>query len=176
MCERMKSAAIIFLLLATLTNTGCFHPAIAAHDTVPPKNSIPSPYDEVWDATLEVIKSSELKVQAQDPVHGIVEALGGRFTLQDADCGTVNSLMSKNPAVPTYQATQEFNFYLKPDGPEATSVEIEATFSTPGNAPFHPVTNLNCISTGRKEARLLKEIKRVSAEQRRPVFKPSSAP
>jgi hypothetical protein len=172
----MKSAATTFLLLAALTCAGCFHPAIAPHETAPAKNSVPSPYDEVWDATLEVIKSNELTVQAQDPVHGIVEAQGVRFTLQDADCGTVNTLLGKNPAIPTYQATAVYNFYLKPDGPEATSVSIEATFSTPGNAPFHPVTNVNCISTGHKEALLLKDIKKTSAQQRRPVFKPPDVP
>jgi hypothetical protein len=173
----MRVATIGLLVVTVLAGTGCYHPALAPHDTPPPsKDGIPAPYDEVWDATLEVISNNELKVQAQDPVHGILEAQGRHFTLQDADCGLVGTPLGKVPAEPTVEATTVFNFYLKPDGPEATKVSIQATFSTPGNAPFHPVTNLDCISKGRQEALLLKQIKTAAARQRRPVYKPPSVP
>jgi hypothetical protein len=173
----MRLATIGLLIVALLTGTGCYHPALAPHDTPPPsKNSIAEPYDEVWDATVDVITNNELKVQAEDPVHGILEAQGRHFTLQDADCGKVSTPLGKVPAEPTLAATTVFNFYLKPNGPEATTVSIQATFSTPGNAPFHPVSNLNCISNGRQEALLLKQIKKAAAQQRRPVYKPPSVP
>jgi len=168
----MKFEISTFLTLLALTAAGCFHEAVVRHDVEPVKNSIPVPYDEVWDATLDVVKKNELKVQAQDPVHSILEAQGRHFTLKDADCGIVGTPLGKVPAEPTDEATTVFNFYLKPDGPEATSVSIQATFSTPGNAPFHPTTNLNCVSKGRYEALLLKQIKEASAEQRRPIYKP----
>jgi len=168
----IRSAATALIAATALLCAGCFHPAIAKHEPEPEKNSIPGPYDEVWDATLEVIKNNQLKVQAQDPVHGIVEAQGRHFTLEDADCGMISTPLGKAPAEPTDEATTVFNFYLAPDGPEATRLSIQATFSTPGNAPFHPTTNFNCVSKGRLEAKLLKEIKQASAEQRRPVYKP----
>jgi hypothetical protein len=173
----MNFRTSVFLVVA-IAGTGCFHPALVArHDaTAPQNNSIPSPYDEVWDATLAVVKKNDLKVQAQDPVHGILETQGRHFTLQDADCGLISTPFSKNPAEPTDEATTVFNFYLKADGPEATDVSIQGTFSTPGNAPFHPTANINCISRGREEARLFKQIKEAAAQERRPIFKPPDSP
>jgi hypothetical protein len=158
---------------AALALAGCFNQAVPppTHEAAPKKSTIQVPYDEVWDATLEVIKNNQLKVQAQDPVHGIVEAQGRNFTLQDADCGVIGTVLGKAPAEPTDIATVVFNFYLAPDGPEATDVSIQATFSTPGNAPFHPVTNFNCVSKGHQETMLLKQIKEAAAHQRRPAFK-----
>ncbi|MGO9058993.1 MAG: hypothetical protein ACLQU2_16610 [Candidatus Binataceae bacterium] len=157
--------------IIALTAAGCFHPAIARHDAGPDKNSVPVAYDLVWDATVAVIKKNDLKVQAQDPVHGIIEAQGRHFTLQDADCGEVHTPLGKAPAEPTDEATTVYNFYLKPDGPEATNVTIQATFSTPGNAPFHPTRDIECVSKGRQEARLLKQIKDEATGEKRPAFK-----
>lgn len=164
----------LFAIMA-LTAAACFHPAIARHNTEPEKNDVPAPYDLVWDATIAVIKNNELKVQAQDPVHGIIEAQGRHFTLKDADCGLVSTPLGKTPAEPTEAATAVYNFYLKPDGPEATNVTVQATFSTPGNAPFHPTGDIECVSKGRQEARLLQDIKDVATHERRPVFKPTQS-
>ncbi len=122
---------------------------------------------------MQVIKDNQLKVQAQDPVHGIIEAQGRHFTLQDADCGMIGTPFGKSPAEPTDEATTVYNFYLEPDGPEATDLSIQATFSTPGNAPFHPTTNLNCISKGRQESLMFQQIKQAAAQERRPVYKRS---
>jgi hypothetical protein len=161
---------LLFTILA-IALAGCFHQAVATRPAAPDKNSVHRPYDEVWDATMRVIKDHQLKVQAQDPAHGIIEAQGRHFTLQDADCGMIGTPLGKSPAEPTDEATTVFNFYLAPDGPEATDVSIQATFSTPGNAPFHPTTNLNCISKGRQEALMLKQIKEAAAQQQRPVYR-----
>jgi len=165
---KMRTAT---LLIAAAALAGCFHEAVVTHEPAPDQSSIKAPYDEVWDATLEVIKKNQLKVQAQDPVHGILEAQGRHFTLQDADCGVIGTPLGKVPAEPTDEATTVFNFYLAPDGPEATALKIQATFSTPGNAPFHPTSNLNCVSRGRQEAMLLKQIEEAAAQQQRPAFK-----
>jgi hypothetical protein len=161
----------LFAIIA-LISAGCFHPAIAKNEPAPEHNGVPAPYDLVWDATISVINKNELKVQAQDPVHGILEAQGRRFTLEDADCGVIGTPLGKVPAEPNVEATTVYTFYLKPDGPEATKVSIVATFSTPGNAPFHPTSDLGCVSKGRQEARLLKEIKEEATHEKRPVFKP----
>lgn len=169
----MLTMRITGMLLAfgALTLAGCFHEAVAKREPAPDKVSIKAPYDEAWDATLEVVKNNQLRIQAQDPVHGILEAQGRHFTLQDADCGIVGTPLGKVPAEPTDEATTVFNFYLAPDGPEATALSIQATFSTPGNAPFHPTSNLNCVSKGRQEALLFDQIKQAASQQRRPAFK-----
>ena len=169
---KIRPSTTLLIAFAALASSGCFHEAVARPEVKPQKASIPAPYDEVWDATLEVIKNNQLKVQAQDPVHGILEAQGTSFTLKDADCGMVSTPLGKVPALPTYEATSVFNFYLKPDGPEAVNLSIEATFSTPGGAPFHPTTNVNCVSKGRQEALLFKEIKQAATQERRPVYRP----
>ncbi len=171
----MKTAISIVLCSTALACAGCFQPAASRPIQEPSKNSIPAPYDEVWDATLQVVKNNQLKLQAQDPVHGIVEAQGRHFTLEDADCGMLGTPLGKQPAQPTQEATTVFNFYLKPDGPEATNLSIQATFSTPGRVPFHPTANIDCVSKGRQEALLLKQIKEAAAQQRRPVFKTPDA-
>lgn len=174
---KIRSSTAALFTAAIIACTGCFHEAIAPHETAPRKpGSIPSPYDEVWDATLQVIGSNQLRLQAQDPVHGIVEAQGRHFTLQDADCGVVGTPLGKTVAEPTDEATTVFNFYLKPDGPEATNLSIQATFSTPGNAPFHPTTNLDCVSKGRQERMLFKQIKEAAAQEHRPVYKKPDVP
>lgn len=159
-------------LLTALVAGGCFRPAVAKPEAAPERDSIKAPYDLVWDATLAVLKKNDLKVQAQDPVHGILEAQGRHFTLQDADCGLVATPLGKAPNEPTDEATTVYNFYLAPDGPEATKLSIQGTFSSPGNAPFHPTRDLGCVSKGRQEARLFKEIKEAAAGERRPEFKP----
>ena len=173
---RIQCFAAVLIAATVLTSSGCFNAPVVKHEPEPQKNSIPVPYDQVWDATLEVIKNHQLKVQAQDPVHGILEAQGRQFTLEDADCGLVGTALGKSPVEPSDQATVVFNFYLKPDGPEATTVNIQATFSTPGHAPFHPMTNFNCISKGRQEAQLFKDIQEAAAQQRRPVYRPPNPP
>lgn len=170
--NRMRLRTTDLFAIIALISSGCFHAAIPKHDNAPKKNSIAAPYDLVWDATIAVIRKNELKVQAQDPVHGIIEAQGRHFTLQDADCGEVSTPLGKMPAEPTDEATTVYNFYLKPDGPEATNVTIQATFSTPGNAPFRPTSNLECVSKGRQEARLLKQIAEQATHEKRPAFKP----
>jgi hypothetical protein len=175
LCRKMEARTITFFAIVALGAAGCFHPAVAKHEAAPDKDSIKAPYDLVWDATLAVIKKNELKVQAQDPVHGILEAQGRHFTLADADCGLVATPFAKAPAEPTDEATTVYNFYLAPDGPEATSLSIQATFSSPGNAPFHPTADLGCVSNGRQEARLRKEIQEAAAKQRRPTYKPPEA-
>src|ERR1700688_1654945 len=92
----VRVAAIIGAALATaaaLATSGCFYPPLAR----PPSPDqahvrVQVPYDLAWDAVNSVIKQNHYSVRAQDPNHGIVEAQGTSFTLQDADCGEFRSL------------------------------------------------------------------------------------
>ena len=66
-----------------------------------------------------------------------------------------------------------YNFKVKPAGPEATNLSVNATFSTPLHVPLHPVTDFQCVSRGNQEARLLKEIE-AAAQVRTPSNAPTS--
>ena len=80
----------IFALLAALSAAGCIYPPT----TQPPPDAhqqvvIPLPYDLAWDAVNHVIAQNSLRIQAQDSNAGIIETVGPRFTLHDADCGRI---------------------------------------------------------------------------------------
>ena len=168
-----RSAALAVLVLAA---AGCFYPPISKSNPPPEAAIIEVPYDLVWDATMAVIGENKFQVHAQDPVHGIIEAQTRGFSLADADCGLVSAGFGKTAAEPDQDATAVYNFHLAPEGPEATDLSIEATFSTPGHAPFHPMRDLGCTSKGVQEARLIKEIKTAAALLHRPAFKSPSTP
>ena len=83
----------ILSLIAALSAVGCLYPPV----TQPPPDAqqevvIPLPYDLAWDAVNAVITENSFHVQAQDMTNGIIEAVGPRFTLHDADCGKVKSV------------------------------------------------------------------------------------
>jgi hypothetical protein len=159
-------------LCIVLSISGCFYPPQA-----PPSGlafnriRLDVPYDLAWDAINSVIKKNNYKVRAQDPNHGIIEAQGTSFTTQEADCGVVSSLGGKSPVDPTAASSAEYNFHLKADGPEAAVVAVDATFVAPLDLPFHPPRDVECVSRGVDEARLLKEVQEQAAAERRPEYK-----
>jgi hypothetical protein len=165
--------AIALIILAGLPCTqACFYPPMT-----PPRAAdkdsliINAPYDLAWDATVAVIKNNQYRMQAQDPTHGIIEAQIHRFTIDQADCGVISSAGGKFAAEPDAGSSAEFNFYLKPAGRETTTVSIQATFSAPLRIPFRPLRDIECVSRGIEEARLLKEIQQQAAVTHRPVYK-----
>jgi hypothetical protein len=169
MNRRISQIVLALALAAGLS--GCFYPPL----TQPPRPEqrrvrIAKPFDMTWDATLSVLKENNYKVQAQDSNHGIIEAHGTSFTLDDADCGKIRNLVGTVPVEPTKESSAVYNFRLKPDGPEATFVSVETTFVTPLRVPFHPPRNTECVSRGADESRLLSEIEGKAAEEQRPKF------
>ena len=96
----------IFALLAALSAAGCIYPPT----TQPPPDAheqvvIPLPYDLAWDAVNHVIAQNSLRIQAQDSNAGIIETVGPRFTLHDADCGRIKSVVGTYPAEPEMNAS-----------------------------------------------------------------------
>src|SRR5271156_2566108 len=98
-------------LVAALFAVGCLYPPV----TQPPPDEkqevvIPLPYDLAWDAVNAVITENSFHVQAQDMTNGIIEAVGPRFTLHDADCGKIKSVAGAYTAEPVLNSSSVYNF------------------------------------------------------------------
>src|SRR5258708_6755211 len=165
----------IFALLAAISAAGCIYPPT----TQPPPDAhqqvvIPLPYDLAWDAVNHVIAQNSLRIQAQDANAGIIETVGPRFTLHDADCGRIKSVVGTYPAEPEKNASTVYTFGVHPRGPEASIVQVLATFNSPVKVPLRPTTDVDCISHGIQESNLLRQVLAQAKQTHRPVFsKPS---
>jgi hypothetical protein len=169
--------ASIFGVVAALFAAGCLYPPV----TQPPPDEkqevvIPLPYDLAWDAVNGVITKNSFHVQAQDMTNGIIEAAGPLFTLQDADCGKVKSVAGSYAAEPEPDSSSVYNFLVRPRGPEATLVEVRATFNSSVKVPLRPATDVDCVSHGIQESNLLREVLVEAKQTHRPVFAKPSAP
>jgi hypothetical protein len=168
----------ILALVAALFAGGCLYPPV----TQPPPDEqqqvvIPLPYDLAWDAVNAVVTENSFHVQAQDMTNGIIEAAGPRFTLHDADCGKVKSVMGSYTAEPELNSSSVYNFLVRPRGTEATLVEVRATFNSSVKVPLHPATDVDCVSHGVQESDLLREVLVAAKQTHRPVFaRPNGSP
>ena len=166
------------IMLEAVCVAGCLYPPV----TQPPPDEqqqvvIPLPYDLGWDAVNTVITQNHFHVQAQDMTNGIIEAVGPRFTLHDADCGKVKSVAGSYLAEPEANSSSVFNFLVRPRGREATLVEVRATFNSSVSVPLRPTTDVDCISHGIQESNLLREVLVAVKETRRPESaQPGAAP
>jgi hypothetical protein len=168
--HRIRPIAPFFIM--ALLFDACFQ----APMTPPPKSDATAtrlavPYDLAWDAVNEVIRRNSYKVRAQDPNQGIIEAQATSFTRADADCGDIKGLGGTLAVDPTSSSSAEYNFRLKPDGPEASTVSIDATYIAPLRVPFHPPRDTECVSRGINEARLLKEVEALASVEHRPTYR-----
>jgi hypothetical protein len=156
---------------------GCFIPPV----TQPPPDAqqqvvIALPYDLAWDAVNAVIAENSFHVQAQDMTNGIIEAVGPRFTLHDADCGKIKSVAGAYTAEPQANSSSVYNFLVRPRGREATLVEVRATFNSSVSVPLHPATDVDCVSHGIQESNLLREVLVEAKKTHRPEFAGQNAP
>jgi hypothetical protein len=158
-------------LMLPLCAAGCLYPPV----TQPPPDAqqevvIPLPYDLAWDAVNGVITENSFHVQAQDMTNGIIEAVGPRFTLHDADCGKIKSVAGSYIAEPEQNSSSVYNFLVRPRGTEATLVEVRATFNSSVKVPLHPATDVDCVSHGIQESNLLREVLVEAKKTHRPTF------
>jgi hypothetical protein len=174
--ERMIFAVTI-AALGVGCFSGCFYPPMS---TPPPDEQqravIPLPYDLAWDAVNQVIRETGMRVQAQEPNYGIIEAVGPRFTLHDADCGRIKSIAGTYAADPELNGSSVYNFLVRPRGKEASSVEVRATFNSPVKVPLRPAKDVDCVSHGIQESNLLRQVLVAAKQTHRPVFAKPSAP
>ena len=117
-----------------------------------------------------VIIENSFHVQAQDMTNGIIEAVGPRFTLHDADCGKIKSVAGAYTAEPQANSSSVYNFLVRPRGGEATLVEVRATFNSSVAIPLHPATDVDCVSHGIQESNLLREVLVEAKKTHRPEF------
>jgi hypothetical protein len=131
------------------------------------------PFDLAWEAVHAVIASNGFHIIAEDPNNGIIEsqAVTG-FSLKDADCGEVRGIAAKYRAEPDAASSAVYNFNVKPQGNEASVVILQVVFTSSLSVPLHPMSEENCVSRGRQEARLFKEIEQQALKEHRPEFKP----
>jgi len=168
----------ILILVATLSAVGCLYPPI----TQPPPDAqqevvISLPYDLAWDAVNAVVKENSFHVQAQDMTNGIIEAVGPRFTLHDADCGKIKSVAGAYTAEPEQNSSSVYNFLVRPRGREASIVKVRATFNSSVSVPLHPATDVDCVSHGIQESNLLRQVLAEATKTHRPEYaRPSVAP
>ncbi len=155
----MVRYAGIIIIAATLA--GCFYPPL--QKPLPDSRTLlilHSPYYKVWDAVHEVIVKNGYRIIIENPDQGTIEAQApGAFALADADCGKLRGIGGKYSAEPDPNATALYDFQVKPQGNEASTVYVQGTFTAPLHVPLHPVQDGQCVSRGTQEARLLAEIK-----------------
>jgi hypothetical protein len=161
----------ILSFVAALSAVGCLYPPV----TQPPPDAqqevvIPLPYDLAWDAVNAVITENAFHVQAQDMTNGIIEAVGPRFTLHDADCGKIKSVAGAYTAEPEMNSSSVYNFLVRPRGREATIVEVRATFNSSVKVPLHPAADVDCVSHGIQESNLLRQVLAEAKKTHRPEY------
>lgn len=161
-------------IIAFAVIAGCFYPPqekpLPAGST---EVTVPVAYDLVWDAIHDVIASNGYRIITENPDQGAIEAQSvGGFTLKDADCGKLKGIAGRYSAEPDPDASAVYDFHVKPNGTDTCAVSVLGTFTGPLHVPMHPVSDVQCVSRGTQEARLLKEISQQAAKERRPEFKP----
>jgi hypothetical protein len=171
--HRFLPTLALFALLAA----GCFYPPITAPPTDEQQQAtIPLPYDLAWEVVNKVIAENGFRIQAQDSNEGIIETVAPRFSLHDADCGKIRSVVGTYAAEPELNASTVYTFGVHPRGKEASLVQVLATFNSPVKVPLHPATDVDCVSHGIQESNLLRQVLAMSKQTHRPVYaKPSDA-
>jgi hypothetical protein len=168
----VKLSLALFAAAVSLLAAGCFYPPT----TQPPsehviRTIVPLPYDLTWTAVNDVIRQNGYKVVAANPNHGIIEVQGRSFSLQDADCGQIKSVVGTYAAAPENDASAVFNFHVRAVSNEKSAVEVRATFASPLKVPLHPTQNEECVSRGNQESRLLQQILAQATVTKAPAYK-----
>lgn len=163
------------LLLALLA--GCFYPAQTPAPPIKQTSAtIDVPYDLAWNAVHSVVISEGAHIVTENPDAGAIEfqTVGG-FTLADADCGRVRGIGGKINAEPDPDSSSVFDIKVAPEGRRITRVSIVGTFTAPLHVPLHPMSDVQCVSRGVQEARLLKRIEAQALLEHRPGSTPAGA-
>jgi hypothetical protein len=163
----MKARSIIVALPLL---AGCFYPA----QTPPPAAQRTSatlnvPYDLAWNAVHTVVVQNGGHIVTENPDAGAIEfqSIGG-FTLADADCGKLRGIGGKIDAEPDPNSSAVYDVKVEAKAPRVSVVTVQATFDAPLHVPLHPVGDVQCVSRGVQEAKLLDQIKAQALIEHRP--------
>jgi hypothetical protein len=171
MANRRRLILTAMLSAFSTGAAGCFYPPVS---TPPPpaKTStvVNLPYDLAWDAVNAVVAQEGMKVQVRNPNQGIIEAQGSRFSLQDADCGRIRSIVGTYAAEPKIDATSVFNFHVRALTNETSEVAVTGSFDSPLYVPLRPPRDVECVSRGAQESRLLRLILARASRTHPPVY------
>ncbi|MBV8454926.1 MAG: hypothetical protein JOZ29_22045 [Deltaproteobacteria bacterium] len=171
-------ARVARIPIIAVTLAGCFYPP--QQRLLPDSRThlvLHSPYYKVWDAVHEVIVKNDYRIIIENPDQGTIEAQAvGSFTLADADCGKLAAVGRKYNAEPDPDATALYDFQIKPRGNEASTVDVQGTFTAPLHVPLRPVRGEQCASWGTQEARLLTEIAQQAHDEQSSNTGPAPAP
>ncbi len=168
----MKLSLVLLVAALCFAAGGCFYPPT----THPPAEAttravVPLPYDLAWTAVNNVIHQNNYRIQAQDPNHGIIEVQGRSFSLQDADCGRIKSMGNEYAAAPEPDASAVYDFHVTAVSNEKSAVEVRATFNSPLKVPLHRPQDVDCVSRGTQESRLLQQVLAQATVTKPPVYK-----
>jgi hypothetical protein len=158
-------------IVAFAFTSGCFYPP-QQQPPAPNRTAITVniPYDLALDAVQTVVSENTYRVITNNPNDGMIEAeqIGG-FTLADADCGMVRGIGGKIKTEPDPDASVVYDFHIKPKSEQASTIDVEATFAAPLHVPLHPISDVQCVSRGAQEARLLGQIRQQALLEHRAV-------
>jgi hypothetical protein len=148
---------------------GCFYPPTQLPPNSPAAHiALDLPYDLAWDTVQKVVARNDFHVINANPNAGVIEAqkVGG-FTLDDADCGKLRGIAGKVKEEPDPDSSVVYDFHVEAKEARVSLVTVQGTFTTPRHVPLHPLTNVQCVSRGRQEAQLIREIKQAAASEHR---------
>lgn len=172
--RRMKAHSII---LAIPLLAGCFYPA-QIKPPAPQQTSatLDVPYDLAWNAVHTVVVQNGAHIVTENPDAGAIEfeAIGG-FTLADADCGKLRGVGGKIDAEPDPNSSAVYDVKVEAQAPRISVVTVHATFEAPLHLPLHSVGDVQCVSRGVQEAKLLDQIKAQSLVEHRPGTTPAGS-
>ncbi len=174
---RTQSMKPLLLLVLVILLAGCFYPA----QTQPPEPkrtgiTLNVPYDLAWNAVHTVIVQNGAHIVTENPDAGVIEfqSIGG-FTLADADCGKLRGIAGKIDAEPDPDSSAVYDVKIEAKAARVSVVTVQATFTAPLHVPLHPIGDVQCVSHGVQEAKLLNQIKAQALVEHRPQAQPSGS-
>lgn len=151
----MRRFGLLFVLAIALA--ACGRPYIAPILPGPHRERIEADYDAVWTALVRSLAYQNVPVKAIARDSGVIASdpfptIIGLY----ADCGRYGD----RPVDGQVQAT--FTIFVQPDGPSATTVQVNTNMRSEHYGPrgkARPRPPIPCASTGRWEANLLDTVR-----------------
>lgn len=172
-----QSMKPLLLLSVAILLAGCFYPAqIKPPEPKRTSVTLQVPYDLAWNAVHTVIIQNGAHIVTENPDTGTIEfqSIGG-FTLADADCGKLRGIAGKIDAEPDPDSSAVYDVKIEAKAARVSVVMVQATFTAPLHVPLHSIGDVQCVSRGVQEAKLLNQIKAQALVEHRPQSQPANS-